>query len=131
MIIFATGISGSGRFDYLKEVGKVSGGALDVVDVGSLMFDKSKQLGINIPEGKILDLDYFALSYLRAVTFEDLLKWIHKYKGKSARDLIISTHTCFRWKKHLTPAFNFFYLNQINPDVYVTIVVMYIIYGLD
>lgn len=121
MIIFATGISGSGRLDYLMEVSRVSKGSIEVIDIGSLMFDKSKQLGIEIPEGKILDLDYFALNYLRAVTFEDLLKNIHKYRGNSKKDLIVSTHTCFRWKKHLTPAFNFFYLNQLNPDVYVTI----------
>ena len=120
MIIFATGISGSGRLEYLREVERLSGGSVKVIDVGELMFEKSRHLGIEIPEGKILDLDVFALNYLRAVTFEEILKIRDRYRDGT--DLIISTHTCFRWKKHLIPAFNFYYLNQLDPDMYINIV---------
>ncbi len=124
LIIFATGISGSGRLEYLREVAELADGKLEIKDIGSLMFEKSKHLGIRIPEGKILDLDPFALNYLRAAIFEEILKERDKYKGyrEGDPDLVISTHTCFRWKKHLMPAFNFYYLNELNPDVYVTIV---------
>jgi len=122
LIIFATGISGSGRLEYLRQVEELSGGKLEIVDIGSLMFEKSEQLGISIPQGKILDLDHFALSYLRAVTFEEVLRKVDKYRGASEKDLVISTHTCFRWKKHLVPAFNFYYLNRIDPDLYITII---------
>jgi len=123
VIIFATGISGSGRLDYLEAAARESGGRLKVIDIGRRMFEKSAELGIEIPEGKILDMDPFALSYLRAVTFEELLKEVEQYRGPgSEEDLVISTHVCFRWKKHLVPAFNLYYLNRINPDVYVTIV---------
>ena len=122
MIIFVTGISGSGRLDYLEEAAKESGGRMHVIDIGRRMFEKSSELGIEIPEGKILDLDPFALNYLRAVTFEEILKVAGRYRGCSSEDLIISTHVCFRWKKHLTASFNLYYLNQINPDIYVTIV---------
>lgn len=123
MIVFATGISGSGRLDFLKAAEAESGGRLKVVDVGERMFRKSEELGIRIPEGKILDMDPFALDYLRAVTFEELLKDVDRYRGPdSPEDLVISTHVCFRWKKHLVPAFNLYYLYRINPDVYVTIV---------
>lgn len=122
MIIFATGISGSGRLDYLEAAAERSEGKLRVVDIGKRMFEKSAELGIEIPEGKILDMDPFALDYLRAVTFEELLKEVERYRGPGGEDLVISTHVCFRWKKHLMPAFNLYYLNRINPDVYVTIV---------
>lgn len=123
MILFATGISGSGRLDYLEAAMAESGGKLKVIDVGRRMFEKSAELGIRIPEGKILDMDPFALDYLRAVTFEELLKELERYRGPdSSEDLVISTHVCFRWKKHLIPAFNLHYLNRIDPDVYVTIV---------
>jgi len=120
MIIFATGISGSRRLDYLKGVERLSENMV-VKDIGTLMFEKSKQLGINIPEGKILDLDPFALNYLRAAIFEELLKERNIYTGDNL-DLTLSTHTCFRWKKHLIPGFNFYYLNELNPDLYVTII---------
>ncbi|MEM1508582.1 MAG: hypothetical protein QXY49_05850 [Thermofilaceae archaeon] len=122
MIIFATGISGSGRLDLIEEAAKGSEGKLQVIDVGARMFRKSAELGIRIPQGKILDLDPFALDYLRAVTFEELLTEVEKFRGLSDKDLIISTHVCFRWKKHLSTAFNLYYLNKINPDMYVTIV---------
>jgi len=123
VIVFATGISGSGRLDYVETVATESGGRLKVIDVGKRMFEKSAELGIRIPEGKILDMDPFALDYLRAVTFEELLKELERYRGPdSPEDLVISTHVCFRWKKHLVPAFNLHYLNRIDPDVYVTIV---------
>jgi len=123
VIVFATGISGSGRLDYVEAAAAESGGRLKVVDVGRRMFEKSAELGIQIPEGKILDMDPFALDYLRAVTFEELLKEAERYRGPdSPEDLVISTHVCFRWKKHLVPAFNLYYLNRIDPDVYVTVV---------
>jgi len=122
VIIFATGISGSGRLDYLEAAARECGGRVRVIDIGRKMFEKSSELGIEIPEGKILDMDPFALDYLRAITFEDVLKVADRYRGDSEEDLIISTHVCFRWKKHLTSSFNLYYLNKIDPDVYVTIV---------
>lgn len=119
MIVFASGISGSGRLEHLTEA---FNGKARIVDIGQRMFEKSAELGITIPAGKILDMDPLALSYLRAVTFEELLGEVEGYRGADNPDLVISTHVCFRWKKHLTPAFNFYYLNRINPDVYVTII---------
>jgi len=120
VIVFATGISGCGKLEYLRDAAKISG-HMDIFDVGEKMFEKSRQLGIEIPEWKILDMDIFALSYLRAVTFEELLKSRSEYQGASSRDLVVSTHTCFRWKKHLVPAFNFYYLNSLQPDLYINI----------
>lgn len=124
LITFVTGISGSGRLEYLMRVKELAGGRLTIKDIGNLMFKKSRHLGIEIPDGKILDLDHFALNYLRAITFEELLSEVGEYRGyeEDDPDLIVSTHTCFRWKKHLLPGFNFYYLNSLNPDIYVTII---------
>ncbi len=120
LVSFTTGISGSGRLDLLKEVANNTH-RLKIIDVGSRMYKKSEELGIRIPEGKILDMDPLALDYLRAATFEDILRDIEKMRKKSEA-IAISTHTCFRWKKHLTHAFNFYYLNKIDPDIYINIV---------
>jgi len=124
LITFVTGISGSGRLEYLMKVKELAGDKLVIKDIGDLMFKKSRHLGIEIPDGKILDLDHFALNYLRAITFEELLSEARDYRGHSEDDpdLIVSTHTCFRWKKHLLPGFNFYYLNSLNPDIYITII---------
>ncbi len=118
IIAFTTGISGSGRLDTLKRVSELEK-SLRIVDIGTKMFEKSRALGINIPEGKILDMDPLALDYLRAATFEDILSEIKELEGEA---VAISTHTCFRWKKHLTHAFNFYYLNRLDPDIYINIV---------
>jgi len=43
-------------------------------------------------------------------------------ESKEVDDTIISTHACFRWKKHIIQAFDFHYLDQIRPDVYISII---------
>ena len=120
LVAFTTGISGSGRLDLLKHVAENTE-MLKIIDVGSRMYKKSEELGIQIPEGKILDMDPLALDYLRAATFEDILRDIEAWRRRQIA-IAISTHTCFKWKKHLTHAFNFYYLNRINPDIYINIV---------
>jgi len=124
MIIIATGITGSGRADYIRKVKKYAedmGKEIDVIDIGPRMFRKAEQLRVSIPENKILDLDPLALGFLRATIFEEVLSDIDEYK-KDDRDLIISLHASFRWRKVLLPAFDFYYLRKLEPDFYVTII---------
>ena len=120
MIIIGTGISGSKRKEYLEDLAafaEASGRPCKVLHVGSMMFETSKRLGREIPENKILDLSSSTLNYLRATVFEQII-----VEAKSQENLIISTHGCFRWKKNLIPAFDFHYLNQLAPDIFLTIV---------
>ena len=120
MIIIGTGISGSKRKEYLEDLAAfadASGKPCKVLHVGSMMFETSKRLGREIPENKILDLSSSTLNYLRATVFEQII-----VEARSQENLIISTHACFRWKKNLIPAFDFHYLNQLSPDIFLTIV---------
>lgn len=118
LVAFVTGISGSGRLALLQEV-RERNSSLYVIDVGSRMYNKSEEMGIQIPEGKILDMDPLALDYLRAATFEDILR---ELESTNHEVVAISTHMSFRWKKHLLQAFNFYYVNRIDPDVYINVV---------
>ncbi|UNQ72643.1 hypothetical protein [Infirmifilum sp. NZ] len=120
LVSFVTGISGSGRLSLLKEV-QSRNDALKIIDVGTRMYKKSSDLGIQIPDGKILDMDPLALDYLRAATFEDILKEVEGLRSAGSA-VSISTHVCFRWKKHLMHAFNFHYVNALNPDVYINVI---------
>lgn len=118
--IIATGISGSGRGDYLKRVKEFAEGKgkkVKMFDVGSMMFSTAEKLGIRIPEDKILDLAPSTLNYLRTTVFEQVLRESLEYEN-----IIISTHACFRWRKHLLQAFDFHYLDQLKPDMYVAII---------
>jgi adenylate kinase len=124
MIIIATGVTGSRRADYVKEVveiAKKEGKNIDYIDIGPEMFRKADQLRVDIPVNKILDLDPLALGFLRATTFEEVLGNIDQYKDGD-KDLIISLHASFRWRKVLLPAFDFYYFREIKPDFYVTII---------
>ena len=83
------------------------------------MFEAASKLGTRISEEKILDLPISTLNWLRATVFEQILRQIERDK---THDYVISTHTTFRWRGYLIPAFEFFYLDEIKPDLYITII---------
>ncbi|MEM2940277.1 MAG: AAA family ATPase [Thermoproteota archaeon] len=119
MRIVATGISGSGRESHLRhfvEFAKKRNIEVKLFSVGSMMFEAARKLGIEIKEDKILDLSPSSLNFLRATVFEQIIR-----EAKNHENIIISTHACFRWKKHVFQAFDFHYLNELSPDVFVTV----------
>ena len=118
--LIVTGMSGSGREDHVSSVVKVMRSrSLEVVEfnVGSLMFEMAENLGVEIPEGKILNLNTSTLNYLRTTVFEKILRESSRHSN-----VVVNTHACFRWRKHLLQAFDFYYLNLLSPDLYVNIV---------
>ncbi len=120
MKVLCTGISGDNRREYLVktvEYAKEYNEDIEILDVGKLMFKTAEDIGIQTSEEKILDLSPTTLRALRATVFEKILS----ITGRNG-NYIINTHACFRWKKYLTPAFDVYYLNQIDPDIYITIV---------
>lgn len=118
--IVVTGTSGSGRGEYISRAVaemRSSGENVEVFDVGSMMFETADNLGVEIPEGRILNLAPSTLNYLRTTVFEKILR-----ETRDRENVVVSTHACFRWKRHLLQAFDFYYLNLLSPDLYVTIV---------
>ena len=124
MIIIGTGITGVGRASHISQVVEYAltdDRHIDTEDIGPKMFEKASSLRIKIPNNKILDLDTTTLRFLRAAVFEEISHNLNEYKNGD-KDLIISLHMSFRWHKVLMPAFDYYYLNQINPNFYVTII---------
>jgi len=128
IVVVATGISGSGRDDYLQKVRNFAANGQDkerpkknieVFQVGEMMLNKSEVLGRHVDKDKILNLSPGYLDSLRAVVFEEIAS---KIKSLNVDCFIVSTHACFRWKKHLMPAFDVHYLEVLRPIFYVTIV---------
>jgi len=96
-----------------------------LINIGEKMYEKSKEVGYPISEGKILDCSEKDLDYLRAIVYEDILR-----EKADSDTLIINTHACFRWNKYITKAFDYYYLTKLNPDLYITITdTIYSIYG--
>lgn len=126
MIVLGTGITGSGRAKYLsvtKDYAGERGRVVDLIDVGPEMFTKASSLRVEIPGDKILDLDETALRFLRATVFEGIVHRIDRFRGdESNEDLYISLHMSFRWKKVLMPAFDYYYLTKVAPDVLITVI---------
>lgn len=119
LIIVVTGISGSGRESYLRRFVEFAGTKkteVKLFSVGSMMFEAARKLGVEIKEDKILDLSPSSLNFLRATVFEQIMREVGNYEN-----IIVSTHACFRWKKHVFQAFDFHYLNELSPDVFITV----------
>ncbi len=120
MRVVCTGSSGSDRMGYLEGVqhmARKAGIHLEVCNVGDMMLQKASDIGSPVSREKILDLPSSSLEWLRGSVFEEIVR-----KAASHDHTIIATHTCFRWKKFLSPAFDTFYLRQLDPDFYVTII---------
>ena len=120
MRVLCTGSSGSDRMGYLQgveQLARKAGIGLEVCNVGDMMLDKAQHIGSPVSREKILDLPSSSLEWLRGTVFEEIVR-----KAASHENTIIATHTCFRWKKFLSPAFDTYYLSQLDPDLYVTII---------
>ena len=119
LITVCTGMSGSGRNDYIslvKDIARKEEKELLEVHIGQKMYKKSKELGYLIPNGTILDTSERQLDCLRGLVLEELLTLKDQKK-----DILVNTHACFRWHKHLTKAFDYYYLSKLDPDLYITI----------
>jgi adenylate kinase len=119
MRVVCTGSSGSDRMGYLQEVKEIAQGAgveLELFNVGDMMLQKACDMGSPISREKILDLPSSTLGWLRGIVLEEIV-----HRADEHENTIIATHTCFRWKKFLSTAFDTYYLARLNPDLYVTI----------
>lgn len=120
MRVVCTGSVGSDRMGYLqgvKELAVRAGIDLELFNVGDMMLQKADDMGRLVSREKILDLPSSTLEWLRGTVFEEIVRRVDE-----CENAIIATHTCFRWKKFLSPAFDTYYLAQLDPDFYVTII---------
>jgi adenylate kinase len=119
MRVICTGASGSDRMGYLQGVKEIAQGAgleLKIFNVGDMMLQKARDMGSPVSREKILDLPWSTLGWLRGTVFEEIVRRVGERENS-----IIATHTCFRWRKFLSTAFDTYYLAQLDPDLYVTI----------
>lgn len=116
MRVFCTGISCSGAGKFVESVSRTEP-KIRVFSTGDIIFDIAEKQGRPIRKAKVLDKLDPELDCYRAAAFERILKEV-----RSCKDTILRTHACFRWKNQLRKAFDLFYLKELEPDYYVTIV---------
>jgi adenylate kinase len=121
MRVICTGISGTDRLDWLREVvdlARSRGHEVSLYDVRETMFGIARAVGEPVEEETILDMFPRALVLLRAAALEQICSAIAAEPG---RDWILNTHAVFRWKNTLISGFDPHYLARLDPHLFVTV----------
>lgn len=123
MLIIATSISGSGRKEYLNELteyAKKFGKKVKIYHVGQMLFEHAKNVGIHLTPENVLNANPSVIHAVRGAVFESILANISKDR-KENDVVIISIHSIFFWKDRFMRAYDRFYLNKLNPDMFVAL----------
>src|SRR3989339_821226 len=123
-LIWATGISGCGRKEYLDKLKKLCGKQnkkIKIYNVGDIMFEIAKNNSIHITHEKVLDTPQPTLNALRAAVFERILGQINQDLEKNDI-VIINVHTVFFWKDYWLSAYNVQYIRKFNPDMFINFI---------
>lgn len=122
-VIIVTGISGSGRKEYLDRFERYAaslGKKVKIYHVGQLMLARAKADGLNITPKNILNTNRHTMQALRSAVYESILKGFERDK-RTHDAVIISIHGFFYWKKTFHHSFDHQYVSRFNPDLFITI----------
>jgi adenylate kinase len=134
MIVIATGISGSGKMreaddgpgyvlrtieEGMKRIEQEQSAGrwpspikrVRCVDMGKLMLDRARDLGMDVRTETILDMAPEALHELRAIAFTEVAGDPQLWEPDLCT--ILATHACFWWKGHLIPGLDTHYLKRL------------------
>lgn len=116
MVIVVAGMVGLDKKKYLEEVcayAKTQGKDILLCSVGDMMYAESR----DVPAGRILDISRQRLHSLRRSVFKDIIA-----RARDHEHVIVNTHATFRWRHGLFPAFDFFQIRDLKPDLFVCII---------
>jgi len=119
------GQSGIRKEEYLEDVVKQEyvetsqRQKMTLFNVGDEMYKEAEEAGGKIENGKILELPLLRLSMIRRSVFKDLIHFCETHPNEN---VLINTHSCFRWKRGLFHSFDFDLLTRLNPDLYIVLI---------
>lgn len=116
MVIVVTGMVGIDKKQYLADVcdyAKNFGKSIKLFNIGSLMYAEAP----DITPGRILDISLKRLHSLRRSVFKDIIA-----RAADHEHIIVNTHATFRWRHGLFPAFDFYQIRQLRPDLLVCMI---------
>jgi len=116
MIVLVTGVVGIDKKRYLADVCELArsrGKDILLCNVGDMMYAEAP----DIAPGRILDISLQRLHSLRRSVFKDIIT-----KAGDHEHIIVNTHATFRWRHGLFPAFDFYQIRQLNPDLYICMI---------
>lgn len=118
-----TGISGSGRVEFLEEIKNnllQKGFAVRTHDLGSIIRTVCKDQKIEFDDEKILDIDAATLRLARALAIQQIETEI--LKDKETKLHLIGVHLTFKWKGRLISGFSLKEIISLNPDGFINVV---------
>jgi len=119
----ATGVSGCGRIDLLKELcdcAKTIGKTIIIHDVAELIQQECQKNKVPFSDQRILDLDRNLLKFLRVAALKEANARILKQPDVDIH--LIGVHAMFRWKNRLIPGISYSDLLEIRPDGFLNVV---------
>lgn len=122
MKVLCTGMSGTGRTNYVRAVEQMAHSRnqeIRVFDVRDSMFHIAAERGELLEEETILDVFPTALGAYRAAALERITAEVHSLPPETS--WILVTHATFSWNYSIVPGLDVYYLNLLQPDLYVTI----------
>ena len=111
-----TGQVGLDKKTFLEEVVEIArrnGREVLLFNVGDMMYAEAP----DIKPGRILDLSRQRLTTLRRSVFKDVLR-----VAATGANIIVNTHATFRWKHGLFHAYDHAQLQELDADLYITLV---------
>ncbi|HEV2124824.1 MAG TPA: hypothetical protein VGW38_18915, partial [Chloroflexota bacterium] len=115
-------MSGTGRTSYVRAVEQMAreqGHPIRIFDVRDTMFHLAEERGETLEEETILDVFPTALGAYRAAALERIAAEVKSLPPESS--WILVTHATFSWNYSIVPGLDVYYLNLLQPDLYVTI----------
>ncbi len=97
----------------LKTLAEQRNRTLTLCNVGDRMYAEAP----DIVPGRILDLPLARLEALRRSVFKDIIATCEREEN-----VVINTHATFRWKHGLFPAYDQDQMEEIDADLYITLV---------
>ncbi len=123
-LVVATGISGCGRKEYLKrweEYAAQKGKKVKVFNVGEMMFEQAREVGLRLNRDNILNADRDLLDVLRAAVFNKIIGEISGSGAANYDAFVLCVHTFFYWQMHYIKAFDKF-LSKFPIGLYITFI---------
>lgn len=122
MIVLVTGQVGLEKSKYLAQVKKLviqKNIKCELITVGEKLIEIYPG---KINEKSILNLPLTELTILRRATWKEILQLSEWYHNKEDSILLINSHAVFRWHHGLFPAIDLILVEQIKPDIIVTLI---------
>lgn len=120
MKIIVTGISNSGRREFMEEFEKLCRKKktdISFFDIGTVMKQTARESGIDFTDQKVLDSDATVLSLARRTAFYKI-----SLESQKTQHACVGIHACFRWRGVLLEGLAYREVLEFPADIFLNVV---------